>query len=74
MQMTIHPLYLKLLLKMQGVYILLTNNRINRLHEECFRVMCNDKKSSFVVDFLAKDGSVTIPTRRLQVLATEMFK
>lgn len=72
--MTIHPLYLTLLLKMQGVYIPLTNNRINRLHEEWLRVICNDKKSSFVVDFLAKDGSVTIPTRSLQVLATEMLK
>ena len=49
------------------------NNKINRLHESCLRVTYNDKVSSFV-NLLAKDGSVTIHTKNLQVLATEMFK
>ena len=49
------------------------NNKINRLHERCLRTIYNNKTSSFA-DLLAKDGSVTIHTRNLQVLATEMFK
>ena len=51
----------------------LMNNKINRLHERCLRIIYNDKTSSFV-DLLAKDGSVTTHTRNLQVLATETFK
>ena len=38
------------------------NNKINRLHERCLKIIYNDKTSSFV-DLLAKDGSVTIQTR-----------
>ena len=49
------------------------NNEINRLHERCLRIKFNDRTSNFA-DLLAKDGSVTIHTRNLQVLATEMFK
>ena len=49
------------------------NNNIKRLHKRCLRIIYNDKTSSFA-DLLAKDGSVTIHTRILQVLATEMFK
>ena len=49
------------------------NNKINRLHERCLRIVYNDKTSSFE-ELLSKDGSVTIHTRNLQVLATEMFK
>ena len=37
------------------------------------RNIYNDKMSSFA-DLLEKDGSVTIHTRNLQVLPTEMFK
>ena len=48
-------------------------NKINRLHERCLRIIYNDKTSSFA-DLLAKYGSVTIHTRNLQVLATDMFK
>ena len=51
----------------------LMNNKINRLHEGCLRIIYNDKTSSFV-DLLSKDGFITIHTRNLQVLATEMFK
>ena len=51
----------------------LMNNKINRLHEKYLKIIYNDKTLSFV-DSLAKDRSVTIHTRNLQVLATEMFK
>ena len=44
------------------------NNKINRLHEKCLRIVYSDKTSSFE-ELLEKDGS-----RNLQVLATEMFK
>ena len=43
------------------------------MHERCLRVIYNNKTSSFV-NLLAKDGSVTIHTRNLLVLATEIFK
>ena len=51
----------------------LMTNKVNRLHERCLRIIYNGKVSS-LVDLLAKDGSVTIHTRSLQVLATEMFR
>ena len=49
------------------------NNKINRLHERCLRIVYSDKTSSFE-KLLEKSGSVTIHTRKLQTLATEMFK
>ena len=49
------------------------NNKISRLHERCLFIVHNDKTSSFD-KFLEKDGPVTIHTRYLQTLATEMFK
>ena len=49
------------------------NNKISRLHERCLFIVHNDKTSSFD-KLLEKDGSVTIHTRYLQTLATEMFK
>ena len=49
------------------------NNKINRLHERCLRIVHSDKTTSFE-KLLEKDGSVTIHTRNLQTLATEMFK
>ena len=48
------------------------NNKINRLHERCLRIVHSDKTSSFE-KLLEKDGSVTIHTRNLQTLAAEMF-
>ena len=39
----------------------------------CLRIVYSDKTSSFE-ELLDKDGSVTIRTRNLPVLATEMFK
>ena len=49
------------------------NNKINRLHERCLRLIYNDKKSSFK-DLLEKDGSVSIHYRNLRTLAVELFK
>ena len=51
----------------------LMNNKINRLHEKCLRIVYSDKTSSFE-ELLHKDASVNIYTRNLQVFATEMFK
>ena len=51
----------------------LMKNEINRLHERFLRIIYNDKRSSFA-DLLAKDQSVIIHTRNLQVLVVEMFK
>ena len=52
---------------------LLMNNKINRLHERCLRIIYNDKILPFV-DLFAKNGSVTIHTRNFHVLGTEIFK
>ena len=49
------------------------NNRINRLHERCLRIVLSDKTSSFE-KMLEKDRSITMHTRKLKTLATEMFK
>ena len=49
------------------------NNKISRLHEKCLRIVYRDKTLSFK-ELLDKGGAVTIHTRNLQVLATEMFK
>ena len=49
------------------------NNKINRLHERCMRLIYEDKTSSFE-ELLYQDKSVSIHTINLQMLATEMFK
>ena len=50
------------------------NTKINRLHERCLRIVCNDKKSNFN-ELLVKDGSVfSIRHQNLQKLAVKMFK
>ena len=49
------------------------NNKINRLHERCLRLIYNDKRSS-LEDLLEKDNSVSIHHKNLQALAIEMFK
>ena len=54
-------------------YGCLINNKINRLRERYFRIIYNDKTSSFA-ELLAKDESVTIHTINLKILANEIFK
>ena len=49
------------------------NNKINRLHEMCLCLLCGDKSPSFE-KLIEQDKSVTIHTRNLEILATEMFK
>ena len=49
------------------------NNKINRLHERCLRLIYNDKQSTFY-ELLEKDCSVSIHTRPFQFLVTEMYK
>ena len=49
------------------------NNKINRLHERCLRLIYNDKTSSFE-QHLENDNSVSIHHRNIQTLAIEMYK
>ena len=49
------------------------NNKINKLHERCLRLIYNDKSSTYQ-ELLTCDRSVTIHQRNLQILALEMFK
>ena len=49
------------------------NDKINRLHERCLRIIYSNKQSSFET-LLEKDGSVSIHNRNLQILATEIYK
>ena len=49
------------------------NNRINRIQERALRIVYNDRKSTFS-ELLTKDKSVTVHSRNLQILATELFK
>ena len=49
------------------------NNKINRLHKECLRMICNDNTSSFT-DLLEIYNSVSVHHRNIQVLATELYK
>ena len=49
------------------------NNKINRLHERCLRIICNEKYSNFE-KLLAKDNSVSIHYNNVHTLAIEMYK
>ena len=49
------------------------NNKINRLYERCMRLIYADKTSSFE-GLLEQDDSISIHTRNLPMIATEMFK
>ena len=45
-------------------------NKINRLHEKCLRIICNDKHSNF--DNFDKDISVSIHCYNIHALAIEL--
>ena len=49
------------------------NNKINRLHERCLRIIYNDKRSSFE-ELLIKDNSVSVHHNNIHTLAIEMYK
>ena len=49
------------------------NNKINRLHERALRIVYRDSNLSFS-QLLDMDNSVSVHHRKLQKLATEMFK
>ena len=49
------------------------NNQINKLHKRVFRLVYNNKSSSFR-ELLERDKSVIIHERSIQVLLTEIFK
>ena len=49
------------------------NNKINRLHERCLRIIYNDKHSNFE-ELLNKDNSVSIHHNNVHALDIEMYK
>ena len=49
------------------------NNKVNRMHERSLRVVYNYKNFTFK-ELLDKDKAVSIHTRNLQILVTEMFE
>ena len=49
------------------------NNKINRLHETCRRIVYSDNVSSFE-ELLHKDRSVSVHVRNIKTLPIEMFK
>ena len=51
----------------------LINNKINRLHERCLRIVYNDNQSTFE-ELIEKDNIVSVHQRNLQFLAIELYK
>ena len=49
------------------------NNKMNRLHERCLRIIYNDNIFSFT-DLVEIDNSVSVHHRTIQVLATALYK
>ena len=49
------------------------NNKINRLHERCLRIIYNDNTFSST-DLLEIDNSIFVHHRNIHVLATELYK
>ena len=49
------------------------NNKINRLHERCLRIIYNDNTASFT-DVLEKGNLVSVYHRNIEVLAVELYK
>ena len=49
------------------------NTKINTLHERCLHLIYSGKKL-FYEELLGKDWSVSITLRKIQALATEMYK
>ena len=49
----------------------LINNKTNRLHERCLRIVYSDSQSTFE-ELLEKDNTVSVHQRNLQPLAIEL--
>ena len=49
------------------------NNKINKLHERCLRIVYSDSTSPFD-NLIETDNSVPVHHRNIQVLATESYK
>ena len=49
------------------------NNKINKLHESCLRIVYNSKTSTYE-ELLESDNSVSVHFRNVQALATELYK
>ena len=49
------------------------NNKINKLHERCLRIVYGDSASSFE-ELLETDNSVSVHHRDIQGFATELYK
>ena len=49
------------------------NDKINRLHERCLRMIYNDKSSNFE-ELLNKGNSASIHHNNIRALAIEMYK
>ena len=49
------------------------NDKINRLHEHCVRIIYNDKRS-FFEELLAKDNSVSVHHNNIHAIAIEIYK
>ena len=49
------------------------NNKINKLHERCLRIVYSDNTSSFE-KLLETDNSVPVHHRNIQVFANELYK
>ena len=49
------------------------NSRVNKLHERALRIVYQDYTCSFT-EVLEKDNSTTIHSRKIQLLATKLFK
>ena len=50
------------------------NNKINRLHESCLRIIYNNNKRPSFNALLEEYGSVSIHEKNIKILGTEMFK
>ena len=48
------------------------DNKINRMHENCLRIVYNDNTSSEELPEI--DNSVSVHHRNIQILATELYK
>ena len=51
----------------------ISNKKVIRLHDRCLKVINDDKPSSFD-EFLEKDSSVSIHEKKIQILATKIYK